>query len=81
MASPDDSLLKALRDPDRGRRNFAALASHRAILLAADDIARRLIVPVRDGRLRRVGARRRIIAPGKADAGEGTGESAEKGAR
>ncbi len=28
MSAPDDSLLKALRDPDRGRRNLAALAGH-----------------------------------------------------
>ena len=28
MASPDDAVLKALRDPDRGRRNLAALRAH-----------------------------------------------------
>ncbi len=28
MAAPEDTALKALRDPDRGRRNLAALAGH-----------------------------------------------------
>src|SRR6187549_716992 len=28
MPSPEDTILKAVRDPERGRRNLAALANH-----------------------------------------------------
>ncbi|HEY1190669.1 MAG TPA: hypothetical protein VGE74_23760, partial [Gemmata sp.] len=28
MAAPEDTILKAVRDPDRGRRNLTALAGH-----------------------------------------------------
>ncbi|MDB5311751.1 MAG: glnE [Gemmataceae bacterium] len=36
MASPDDPILKAVRDPDRGRRNLSALAAHLGPEAAAD---------------------------------------------
>ena len=36
MGSPDEPVLKAVRDPDRGRRNLSALGTHRGPDRAAE---------------------------------------------